>query len=83
MTEIHIMCHQKAEGILKLLPGFSFQITDLILKSFNVYHLFTAEVANTNADGSPAGINLSEVGRYCTIVSGGELGNCGGLARTG
>lgn len=73
----------EGRGYLKIATRFSFQITDLILKSFHCYHLFTAEVVITNANGSPAGINLSEVGRYCTTVSGGGLGNCGGLVRTG
>lgn len=63
MTEMHKTSFQNVEGILKLLPGFSSQSTDLILKSFNGYCLITAGIANINASGSPAGTNICEVDR--------------------
>lgn len=81
MTEMHIMCHQNAEELLKLLPGFSSQSTASILKSFNGYHLFTAGFMNTNACRSPAGTNMCEIDRYHTMRSSGEFGNSGGLER--
>lgn len=82
MTEIHITCHKNTEGILKLLPGFSSQSTDLNLKSFIVYYLPVAGVANTNTYGSPAGTDIGEVDRYNTTRSGREFGVCGGLEST-
>lgn len=82
ITKIQIMCHQNAESILKLLPGFSSQSTDLILKSFNGFYLLKAKVVNPNDDRSPVGTNICEVGRYHATGRSGEFGNYSALKRT-